>query len=68
MESTVKYETAIFNEYDGWSAVARTNTLLDAWNIYRVACGLAEFIGTDCALIDDTTGEVIENLVDEEDY
>ena len=60
------YEIDIYKDNTTWVAIATTTSILDAWNIYRATCNLAEFLGTDCALIDGNTAEVIQCLMDED--
>lgn len=51
----------------GWTALATIDGCEAAYAVYHKACELAELLGTDVALGDDSTGEIVACLSDDAD-
>lgn len=50
----------------GWVDVAQVSGDEVAMDAYFKACELAELVGATCALVDASTGEIVESNIEEE--
>ena len=61
------FSLCIYNLCGVWVEIARYNDVNEAYYAYDSTCNLALELGTDCAVINNMTGEVVVNLEDFDD-